>query len=176
VKRTYQYVGPEGIRRRNVNAPAGSAVVSATDLTEWVRQTNQEPDHAGVIAATFVVDELGILRVADRRSEHIACSGGRPVLSAGELFVRQSGAGWEVVEVSNLSTGFCPEPESWPVVAETLDSAGIAHPGGFTVTVIFRRCPACGERNVVRDGWFVCGTCGAELPAAWNFETTAPSE
>ena len=22
---------------------------------------------------------------------------------------------------------------------------------------------------MVKDGWFVCGVCGAELPAAWNF-------
>ena len=30
-------------------------------------------------------------------------------------------------------------------------------------------CPRCGERNVVKDGWFVCGVCGADLPAGWNF-------
>ena len=32
-----------------------------------------------------------------------------------------------------------------------------------------RHCEGCGERNVVRDGWFVCGVCGADLPAEWNF-------
>ena len=35
--------------------------------------------------------------------------------------------------------------------------------------VFVRRCPTCGERNVIRDGWFACGSCGADLPAAWNF-------
>jgi transcription initiation factor TFIIIB Brf1 subunit/transcription initiation factor TFIIB len=33
----------------------------------------------------------------------------------------------------------------------------------------FRRCPACGERNIVKDDWFVCGVCGADLPTVWNF-------
>jgi hypothetical protein len=46
---------------------------------------------------------------------------------------------------------------------------GVAHPGRFTTEVVFRRCERCGERNVVRDGWFVCGVCGAELPAEWSF-------
>ena len=30
----------------------------------------------------------------------------------------------EVIEISNQSTGFCPEPESWPVVGAALDSDG----------------------------------------------------
>jgi hypothetical protein len=25
------------------------------------------------------------------------------------------------------------------------------------------------QRNVVKDNWFVCGVCGAELPVKWNF-------
>ena len=84
------------------------------------------------------------------------------------MFLRRTGAGLEVVEVSNQSTGFCPEPESWPAVAAALDGLGIRHPGRFTQEVIFRRCPACGERNVVKDGWFACGACGADLPKDWN--------
>jgi hypothetical protein len=74
-----------------------------------------------------------------------------------------------VAEVSNQSTGFCPEPESWPAVAAALERIGVTHPGGVTIEIVFRRCEACGERNVVRDGWFACGLCGAELPAEWNF-------
>ena len=90
-------------------------------------------------------------------------------MSAGEMFLGRSGTVWRVAEVSNQSTGFCPEPESWPAVAVALDRAGIAHLGGFTLAVAFRRCPSCGERNVVKDGWFACGVCGADLPADWNF-------
>jgi hypothetical protein len=153
------------IRRRALTAPAGVRIESALDLENWTRQTGQRPNREGLIAVTFVVEEQGDLRVADRGSEHAACSGGRPVLSAGELFFRAA----EVVEISNQSTGFCPEPESWPAVAAALDRAGLCHPGRFTREVIFRRCPACGQKNLVKDGWFVCGVCGAGLPANWNF-------
>ena len=163
--RPYEYVGPEDIRRRALTAPAGVRIESALDLETWARQTGQRPNQEGLIAATFVVDEQGNLCVADRGSEHIACSGGRPVLSAGELFFRAG----EVVEVSNQSTGFCPEPESWPAVAAALERAGLRHPGSFTREVVFRRCPACGQRNLVKESWYVCGVCGKDLPAAWNF-------
>ena len=167
--RLYDYVGPDDIREGAAGAPAGFPVLSAGDLAEWVRRAAQQPDRRGVFAATFVVDGRGLLRVADRRSEHVACAAGGPVLSAGEVFFRLADAGPVVVEVTNQSTGFCPEPESWPVVAAALDRLGIPHPGGFTQSVDFRRCPACGERNVVKEGWFACGVCGADLPAAWNF-------
>jgi hypothetical protein len=35
--------------------------------------------------------------------------------------------------------------------------------------VIFRRRLACGQIIVVKDCWFVCELCGADLPATWNF-------
>jgi hypothetical protein len=166
--RVYQYVGPEEIRKRAAGVPAGVGVESARELVSWLRDTKQQPGRDGLYAVTFVVDEQGEFRVADRGSEHIACSSGRPVLSAGEMFFRVF-EDVEVEQVTNQSTGFCPEPESWPGVASALDQMGMRHPGRFTMEVIFRRCPKCGERNVVRDGWFVCGICGADLPATWNF-------
>ena len=45
----------------------------------------------------------------------------------------------------------------------------IVHPGKFTRAFEFRLCEACNERNLVKDGWFVCSMCEAELPAEWNF-------
>ena len=165
----YSYVGPESIRKRSLSAMAGVRIRSARDLKEWLCESYQFPSSGGLVAVTFVVDEQSELRVADRHSEHIACSVGRPVFSAGELFLVVSDTGIEVREASNQSTGFCPEPSSWPAVAEALDGAGILHPGRFTLEVIFRRCPRCGERNVVKDGWFVCGMCGGTLPDNWNF-------
>ena len=166
----YHYVGPEDIRKRAAAAQAGVRIESALDLDKWIRAAGQRPNLEGVVAVTFVVDEQRSLRIADRGSEHIACSGGRPVLSAGELFLRPSARGVEVTEVSNQSTGFCPDPESWPAVAAALDRIGISHPARFTREVIFRRCPACGQRNIVKEGWFVCGVCGADLPCDWNFD------
>jgi hypothetical protein len=167
--RLYRYIGPTEIKERASHALPGMRITSVVELDRWICSTGQEPDSAGTIAVTFVVDEEGFLRVADRRSEHIACSDGRPVLSAGEIFFRVSASGPEVVEVSNQSTGFCPEPASWPAVAAALDRLGIPHPGRFTREVIFRHCPVCGERNVVKDGWFICELCGADLPTDWNF-------
>lgn len=165
----YRYVGPEAIRRRTGGAPSGWAVESVKDLLSWAISTGQEPNQEGAVAVTFVVDEQGCLLVADRSSEHVACAGGRPVQSAGELFLLLTSSGAEVVDVTNQSTGFCPEPESWPAVANALDRMGIGHPGRFTSEIVFRQCPGCGQQNIVKDGGFVCGVCGAELPRAWNF-------
>lgn len=46
---------------------------------------------------------------------------------------------------------------------------GVGHPGRFTTEIEFRRCPKCGERNVVKDEWFACEVCGSTLPLDWNF-------
>jgi hypothetical protein len=45
---------------------------------------------------------------------------------------------------------------------------GVVPPPAFTHAVVFRRCPRCGERNLVKEDWFVCVFCDAELPAEWN--------
>jgi hypothetical protein len=164
----YPYVGPEEIRARAMregHLEGGQAIGSVAELADWLRRT-QEEDSEGLIAVTYVVDEHGRLRVADRRSEHVRCAEGGPVLAAGEMFFRLSAEGAEVVEVSNHSTGYCPDPSCWPDVARALDALGIPHPGKFTRALYFRTCPKCGECNVIKDDYFVCGTCGAELPRA----------
>ena len=131
----------------------------------WIAAHTDDVDDA-VITATFVVTPDGVLHVANRRSEHVACAAGQPVLSAGEMRFSLDA---RVVAASNLSTGYCPEPESWLAVANAFDRAGIAHGPRFDDEIGFRRCPECGERNVVKDAWFVCAICDAELPADWNF-------
>jgi hypothetical protein len=168
VRRLYPYTGPEAIRIRATASPSGRQISSLTDLQRWIAENRESVPEAIVSAATFVIDPEGRLRLADRRSEHVACAGGGAVLSAGEMFF-SAGNVVAVEEVSNLSTGYCPEPESWAAVGEALDRIGVVHPGRFTTEVTFRRCTACGERNVVKDGWFECQVCGAELPQAWNF-------
>ena len=161
----YPYVGEETTRQAAARQPGGIVVESRADLARWLA-ANREGLAEG---ATFVVDRAGRLRLAPRRSEHVACAGGGPVLAAGEMFFRPgAGAVTVVAEVSNLSTGYCPPPESWPAVAAVLDRLGVAYPGRFTTEVVFRRCEKCGERNVVKDGWLVCAVCGASLPALWN--------
>jgi DinB superfamily len=166
----YPYVGPEEIRCRSVTGPGGRVIESPEDLRMWLN--GHRPSKSGeLIAATFVIDPQGRLRLADRRSEHVACAGGGPVLSAGEMFFSDQGDAAFVEEVTNLSTGYCPEPESWPVVGHALDRLGVVHPGLFTTEVILRLCATCGERNVVKEGWFSCQVCSGELPRMWNFGT-----
>ena len=164
--RRYSYVGPPGIRDAALSSPAGAVIRSAEDLAAWLVLQAEDAEPDGSLTATFVVDCDGLLRLAPRRSEHVACAAGGPVLSAGEVTFSPDG---DVSEISNHSTGFCPEPESWPVVAAALDTLVVTHPGCFTTPVVFRLCPKCHERNIVKDSWFVCAICGAHLPDDWNF-------
>lgn len=92
------------------------------------------------------------------------CADGEAVLAAGEIrFGRESGR-WAVVEVSNQSTGYCPDINCWSAVADALDRTELARPDGFTHEVVFRRCPSCREVNIVREEDFVCVFCDADLP------------
>jgi hypothetical protein len=169
--RLYRYVGPEGIRAGACRSNARCAVSSPGDILAWLRRSDQLADPRGLFAATYVVDAASTLVLADRRSEHVACARGDYVLSAGEIFFSRFAdqRRIDVIEVNNLSTGYCPEAESWPAVAAALERIGLRHPGGFTQSFVFRQCPACGQRNVVKDGWFLCAACAAPLPEAWNF-------
>jgi hypothetical protein len=163
----YRYVGPPDVLSAVRPGGEGRLIGSPADLAAWL-MTRGEDERAEPV--TFVIDLGGALRLAPRRSEHVACADGASVLSAGEItFLRDQGR-WTVSEISNQSTGYCPDPDSWPAVAAALDRAGLEHPGGFTDPVVFRRCPECEERNLVKDAFFACAVCGADLPEAWNFD------
>ncbi|WP_426513547.1 hypothetical protein ACPPVO_24845 [Dactylosporangium sp. McL0621] len=103
------------------------------------------------------------------RDASTTLAGGREVLAAGEIAFAAVGSGWRVVQVTNQSTGYCPDPDSWSAVAEALDRVGVPHPDDFTDKVIFRRCLACGDRNVVQDNDSTCAQCDSPLPPQWNF-------
>jgi hypothetical protein len=169
--RSYRYVGPEHVRAAAADSAPAAAIDALADLASWLRE-HRDAREGDAVPATFVITPDERLRIAPRRSEHVACAGGQAVLSAGEIFfaLATAGAPARAIAVSNLSTGYCPEPASWPAVAAAFDRAGVAHPGRFTSAFVFRRCPACGERNLVKDDFFACAICGADLPAAWNFD------
>lgn len=162
--RLYQYVGPRQIAARVGPEPAGVPINSLEDVAAWVRAAGRGP-----VIVTYVIDAGGRLLVADRRSEHVACAGGRPVRAAGELTFAAGGRP-EVVAVSNQSTGYCPDLDSWPAVAEALGRVGLAAPAGFDPACVLRRCPGCDGINVVKDGVFECAICGAALPATYNVQ------
>ncbi|MFG1965810.1 hypothetical protein [Nonomuraea sp. NPDC049028] len=163
----YRYVGPADLKAAIRPGSGGCRIGSAADFDSWVAERSAAEL---VEPFTFVVGADGVLRLAPRRSEHVACAGGRSVLSAGEIsFTREAGR-WVVGDVSNHSTGYCPDVNSWPSVAQALDCVGLARPSGFTHEVVFRRCPGCQEHNIVRESDFVCVFCGSELPEKWNVD------
>lgn len=151
--RAYRYVGPEDIRAAALAAAEAAPVAKAAP----------GPVSAGTF--TFVVDLDGTLRLAPRRSEHVACAGGADVLAAGEVTFDED---HEVVEVTNQSTGYCPDVTCWPAVAAALDRIGIGRPDGFTTAFVFRRCVLCAAISIVKDGDFTCPECDEPLPTNWN--------
>jgi hypothetical protein len=83
----------------------------------WLAQAGDEDQGW----ATFVVNIDGALLLAPRRSEHVACAGGRDVLAAGELQFDSAGA---VREASNQSTGYRPPASSWTRISSRHRSMG----------------------------------------------------
>jgi hypothetical protein len=167
--RLYAYVGPPEILANSAPSLSRRLIKNARDVADWVHDTKQTVSRENEITATFIVSTDGRLWVADRHSEHVACAAGLQVLAAGEMTFRNSAEQVEVVAVSNQSTGFCPEPESWFQVAHVLDAAKLLHPNGFTNVFEFRRCDSCGTTNIVKDGWFWCEACDARLSPRWNY-------
>ncbi|MFI0937241.1 hypothetical protein [Streptomyces sp. NPDC021020] len=165
--RSYQYVGPAELKARVRPGDEGQGIRTPDDLARWL--SAQGPAERAE-PFTFVVGTDGLLRLAPRRSEHVSCAGGAPVLSAGEMSFHRSADRWSVADVSNQSTGYCPDPTSWPTVAAALDRARITQPEGFTHEVVFRRCPGCAEVNIVREDDFACVFCQTPLPHFWNVD------
>ncbi|WP_443046767.1 hypothetical protein [Streptomyces sp. NBC_00247] len=193
--RSYRYVGPSGllaaVRAGGGTSEGGTAgsvppgaspspgsgsgpgsrsgcpIASAADFDHWVARC---PESELREPFTFVVGGDGTLRLAPRRSEHVACAAGEAVLGAGEIGFTREADGWTVDDVSNRSTGYCPDVSSWPAVVGALDRAGLPRPDGFTHEVVFRRCPGCQEHNIVREDHFVRVFRDGELPAIWNVD------
>ena len=157
----YSYVGPADIRSSALGQPAGTDMTSRAQLVAWLAGANAVGQ-----PITFVISLAGDLVLAPRESEHVAAAHGAAVLSAGEIAFDLTGA---VLSASNQSTGYCPEPSSWADVARALDALGVPHPAAFTAAYDFRRCPACGSVNLVKDSDFNCAVCRGKLPAEWNF-------
>jgi hypothetical protein len=166
----YRYLGSDDIKNIVFVSEHRAVIHQAEDIVQWINNTGQLRKNTGLVVATFIIDTIGNLWIADRHSEHYVCAQGKNVLSAGEITFLIHGQNIEVIEITNQSTGYCPEPESWSVVDEVLSKATIIHPQGFTHEFIFRRCQRCLSKNVVKEGWFMCGVCGEELNQEWNFD------
>lgn len=167
MNRYYHYVGPAEIRKHVRPDSHGRPIASHDDLDDWLKEQAEDEREEPF---TFVIDVNETLLLAPQRSEHIACAGGGPVLSAGEITFIRDREQWSIAEVSNQSTGYCPDLTSWTVVEAVLDRIGLEHPHTFTHPIIFRRCTQCHQRNIVKDDHFVCAVCEAPLPNAWNVD------
>ncbi len=167
---TFSYVGDSHAAERTDLEPPSAPLETLAELKAVLASLEDHGLQARDEVCTYVVDERCRLRVAPRRSEHVVCAGGGPVLGAGEIRFVEGAAGLEVATLTNQSTGFCPDFTSMDAVAMALFRLGImAYPRKFTTEFVFRLCEACGERNIVKDGWFVCAICDAELPTDYNF-------
>jgi hypothetical protein len=161
--RIYHYVGPPDLAPGSHTPFHGQSIATAPDFTAW-REARTAAELREPL--TYVIDAAVTLRLAPRQIEHVVCAGGSPVLGAGEISFSPAGG---VHEITNQSTGYCPDTASWEAVALALDKAAIPHPRGFTHAFVFRRCTSCGHRTIVKDSHFFCAICDASLPPHWNF-------
>jgi RNA polymerase subunit RPABC4/transcription elongation factor Spt4 len=167
----YNYVGSEELRLSIANYPSGTVIRSIVDLKNWIDNIcDRQTIPANLVVTTFVIDRDKDLRLADRHSEHVACAGGESVLSAGEIFISCDRGYFEISDITNQSTGYCPQITSWQYVENTLDLIPIAHPAHFTTEFTFRRCDNCSQINIVKDNLFICSVCNAILSDEWNFK------
>lgn len=166
--RLYAYVGPTEIKSRVKPEFEGRAILQIDDIALWIKETQQELIHDSIIC-TFIIDENRILKINDRHSEHVACSGGKAVLSAGEITFAKEKGGFCVSEISNQSTGFCPEPDSWCNIMDALDKIGILYPEYFTTAFDFRYCYNCNSINLIKNEVYECAICDNSLDLEWNF-------
>jgi hypothetical protein len=167
--RQYHYVGPADIKQRARRESHCIHVTGVADLIRWSEGFLPAGRGRGIVPATFIIDTAEQLWVADRRSEHVACADGLDVLAAGEMIFERSGDRIHADEVTNQSTGYCPEPSCWIVVSRVLDRLGLPHPPSFTPAFEFRRCDQCGTTNLIKNDVFECAVCGSSLSPDWNY-------
>lgn len=165
----YSYVGSQEIFDAIDFNFTGYKISKSEDILDWIKLTNQEITNNSVIA-TFIINEKQELVINDRHSEHVLCAGGKNVISAGEITFLVKGKNQVLIsEISNQSTGYCPQPESWDYVKEVLSKIGIEHPNYFTLAFEFRLCNNCKSINLIKDNIFECQMCESTLDLEWNF-------
>lgn len=167
--RHYHYVGSRDLLESLPEDSGRLCPENAEELIRWITETTQPREYDGSVVLTFIINTSGKLWLNERRSEHVLAAAKQDVLSAGEITFLITAGKIAVSEATNQSTGYCPEPESWPAVAAALDALAIPHPEGFTSAYLFRRCEECRSTNIVKDDWFYCAVCDVPLKQEWNF-------
>jgi hypothetical protein len=114
--RYYHYVGSRNILESLAEDSGRFCLESGKSIIEWINKTKQPREYDGSVVLTFIIDTDGKLWLNERRSEHVLCAAKQDVLSACEITFVLDKNELLVMEVTNQSTGYCPEPESWPAV------------------------------------------------------------
>lgn len=144
--RSYRYIGPPDLIPKGAFPPR-TLVDSRNTLKNWITDHADEIDIEDNIAATFIVDINYLLWIADRSSEHVECARESDVLSAGEIFSTYLNGEPAIDHITNQSTGYCPEPESYPAIKRALYTTDISYPASYEPEFIFRLCTKCEAKD-----------------------------
>ena len=169
MNKEYRYVGPENLLDLLNSNNKGSQITNLVSLSDWI-ECNKQMISYGELTATFIISKNHHLLINDRHSEHVVCANGENVLSAGEITFSVEEKVPYVSAITNQSTGYCPEVGSWKVVEEVLRDIGIDFPDYFTSAFEFRYCTNCDNTNIVKDDYYCCVICGADLALDWNYD------
>ena len=146
-------------------------VATVDGLLKWAIEAGNFSQGTASEIFTYTVLPGHRLFIADRHSEHVACARGSVVECAGEITFRRLKRGLVIEEVSNLSTGYCPESNTWVALDLALKAAGFPGVHGFTSAFEFRYCQRCLQTCVIKDEVYECPSCWQPLPAEWNYTT-----
>ncbi|MBI4852423.1 MAG: hypothetical protein HY819_11560 [Acidobacteria bacterium] len=169
MKKLYKYLGKEENRVKSKIESGRQLLTNQEDVLNWLKKNGHKIGENKEITATFIVDKEERMWIADRNSEHVLCAKGEDVLSAGEITFCLIKNKIMISGITNQSTGYCPEPDSWPCVSISLDKVGLQHPAFFTSVFLFRFCYHCSSINIIKDDWFFCSVCNSSLSEQWNF-------
>jgi hypothetical protein len=165
----YNYVGSVELLEL-LHDPSERINISISEnLEKLFGDLNKSKKQTRVAVFTFIVDKNGDLWLADRHSEHVVCARGEKVLAAGEITLEIDRHIFEIIAITNQSTGYCPEPSSWTALAQTLQSLEVKFPNYWTTVFDFRRCSQCSTISIVKQDVYECAVCENFLSKEWNF-------
>ncbi len=100
MSKVYSYVGAACLNSLENLDAARTLVPFEGDIVAAIRRS-KSPKKTEPIVFTFIVGFNGLLWIADRHSEHVACARGGDVLSAGELTFEVDGGIVIVTDITN---------------------------------------------------------------------------
>lgn len=169
--RLYHYIGPKELLRSLDNTSPRHELTGPSGLEQFAKSIGVSFWNGSATFSYVVLPPMRLF-IADRRSEHLACARGEPVLTAGEITFTKGSSGLEVSAANNLSTGYCPESSSWGALDLALRAANLSGIHGFAPSFEFRFCAECSMTCVIKNEVYECPRCLGVLPREWNCHIT----